>query len=232
MGPVHALGWTLNYEMFFYAVFAAALLLPRRVAVPGILVLYAAMATASWNYPLPEPVNYWCSPIILEFGYGMLIAFAYREGVRLPRAGVWALLAVALAGYAWSIEVGFLPRWRFAEWGLPGAALVAAFALAKDAPRSGPVARAFAFLGDASYSLYLVHPIAFPFVRRGILPFLPADRAWAQIVYATLLFAASIAAASASYLWFERPITRALQKRIGGMRREKGAVGAPRAAEG
>ena len=33
MAPVHALGWTLNYEMFFYAVFALAIMLPRRSAV-------------------------------------------------------------------------------------------------------------------------------------------------------------------------------------------------------
>src|SRR5437762_11735018 len=34
--PVHLLGWTMNYEMFFYAVFAAAILLPRRAAIPEI----------------------------------------------------------------------------------------------------------------------------------------------------------------------------------------------------
>ena len=157
--------------------------MPRRAAVLSILALYAALVFGTWATPLPEPFNYWRSPIVLEFCFGMLIAFASREGVRLPRAGVYALLAVSLVGYAISIEVGFIPLWRFVEWGLPSAALVAAFALS-DARRQNPVARFFAFLGDASYSIYLVHPIAFPMVRRGLLPFIPVDRAAGQALYA------------------------------------------------
>jgi peptidoglycan/LPS O-acetylase OafA/YrhL len=214
MGPVHALGWTLNYEIFFYVVFALALWLPRRAAVFSVVALFCVIVFGTWTTPLPQPLNFWRSPIILEFCYGMLIAYAYREGVRIPRAATWALFALALAGYAISMEVGFDQLWRFVQWGLPGAALVAAFALARQAQGSGSVARAFAFLGDASYSIYLVHPIAFPFVRRGILPFLPVENAFGQILYAALLIAASIALSVASYLYFERPITRVLQRRI------------------
>jgi exopolysaccharide production protein ExoZ len=33
ISPVVGVGWTLNYEMFFYTVFAVATLLSRRIAV-------------------------------------------------------------------------------------------------------------------------------------------------------------------------------------------------------
>ena len=43
MQPVHGLGWTLNYEMFFYVVFTAAILLPRRFAVMAVATVFLAL---------------------------------------------------------------------------------------------------------------------------------------------------------------------------------------------
>ncbi len=34
--PVLGQGWTLEYEMFFYALFAISMLLPRRVGLAGL----------------------------------------------------------------------------------------------------------------------------------------------------------------------------------------------------
>jgi hypothetical protein len=86
MIPVYDLGWTLNCEMFFYAVFACAIVLPRRRAVLCIVFLFAALATLNlMSGPFPQPLAFWCDPLILEFCFGMLIALAYRAGVRLPR---------------------------------------------------------------------------------------------------------------------------------------------------
>jgi peptidoglycan/LPS O-acetylase OafA/YrhL len=230
MGPVHALGWTLNYEMFFYAVFAAAILLPRRGAVFAIVALFAALVAIGRLVALPQPFAFWCDPLILEFCFGMLVALAYREGVRLPRAICAALLLAALAGYGATAVFGLSLPWRALAWGLPGAALVAALALARDAAPAGLAARAFGYLGDVSYSLYLVHVLVFPIVRRLLVPWL--DHPLMPWVYAFALVAASIVAAILSYRAFERPITRALQTRIGDVRRERGAFSGTRAVEG
>jgi exopolysaccharide production protein ExoZ len=212
IAPIHALGWTLNYEMFFYAVFAVALLLPGRAAIAAIVALYVALVIMNAAHPLPQPLGYWCNPIIIEFCFGMLIAAAYLQGVRLPRMGTTGLLAIALAAYALSVVIGYRPPWRLLQWGVPGAALVAAFALAEVNPIPGVLARAFAFLGDASYSLYLVHPFTIPFVRRVMGPSLALPLM--QSLYPVALIAAAICAAILSYLVFERPITRALQRRL------------------
>src|ERR1041385_2180302 len=42
--PLHALGWTLNYEMFFYVVFAALICLSREIAVTAIVALFCTLA--------------------------------------------------------------------------------------------------------------------------------------------------------------------------------------------
>lgn len=213
MGPVHTLGWTLNYEMFFYAVFAVAILLSRRSAGLAIVTLFIVLVALGRLVALPQPLAFWFNPLILEFCFGMLIAHFYREGIRLPRAASLALLAAAIAAYAASALFGPAVPWRALEWGVPGAALVAALALAKETPQPGPAARAFGVLGDASYSLYLVHAIVFPIVRRLIEPWFALQlMPW---IYALALVAASIAASILSYRWFEKPITRVLQKRIG-----------------
>jgi len=211
--PVHLLGWTLNYEMFFYAAFAVAILLPRRACVTTVCVAFAALVALGRLIVLPLPVLFWSNPIILEFCYGMLIALTYREGFRLPVAGAWALGIVAIVAFA---AMHYPPQawsdWRALFWGLPAAALVASCALSSKTWHPGPAGRFFGLLGDASYSLYLVHPLTFPLVRWTVgRLFVGTDAGW---VYAAIAWLVAIAASVACYLVFERPITRALQGRL------------------
>jgi peptidoglycan/LPS O-acetylase OafA/YrhL len=215
MQPVHGLGWTLNYEMFFYVVFTAAVLLPRRAAVLAVTAVFLVFVVIGRAFTLPQPLKFWSQPIILEFCLGMIIASAYRSGVRWPRAVSWAVAIAAVAALAVSAHG---VRWSAAfasllEWGLPAAALVAACTLARDTTAPGAVARCFGFLGDVSYSLYLVHPLVVAGARRTVAHWIDFSSVpWA---YAPLIFLGSIAAAIVSYLAFERPITRALQRRTG-----------------
>src|SRR4029077_8737560 len=188
--PVHLLGWTLNFEMFFYAVFAFAILLPRRAAVPAVCAVFLALAVLGRYVVLPLPFLFWANPIILEFCYGMVIALIYREGFRLPPAAAWGLGIAACAAYA----SAYAPttEWRVLYWGLPGAALVASCALSASTWRPGPAGRFVGLLGDASYSLYLVHPLTFPLVRWTIGRFfVGTDAGW---IYAAIAYAAAIAA--------------------------------------
>jgi peptidoglycan/LPS O-acetylase OafA/YrhL len=211
--PVHLLGWTLNFEMFFYAVFAAAILLPRRAAVAAVCVALAALVTLGRHATLPLPFLFWANPIVLEFCLGMLIAAAYREGVRLAPAAAWALgIAACLAFAAMHNPPQAWGEWRLLFWGLPSAALVASCALSESTWRPGPAGRFFGLLGDASYSLYLVHPLAFPLVRWTAGRWF--DFSSVPWVYAGVAFVAAIAASVACYWAFERPITRALQRRL------------------
>jgi exopolysaccharide production protein ExoZ len=75
--PVLAQGWTLNYEMFFYLIFAAAIALPRQVAVPataGVLIAFTLVGSF-----LPEGIlAYLSSPIVLWFALGIGLAVLWR----------------------------------------------------------------------------------------------------------------------------------------------------------
>ena len=113
---------------------------------------------------LPLPFAYWFDPIILEFCFGMAIALAYRAGLRLSPAFVWLLILAAIAAFAATTVWGASAPWRALAWGAPSAAIVAALVLSSRVAPAGPVGRVFGFLGDASYSIYLTHPLVFPVV--------------------------------------------------------------------
>jgi exopolysaccharide production protein ExoZ len=216
VGPLFALGWTLNYEMLFYVLFTFAVALPRRSAVFATTLLLASMVTIGNVTKLGMPFEFWCNPIVLEFCFGMAVALAYREGVRLSIAWSCALIAAAVAVLTASQIVGHNilgltnPIWRTFEWGLPSATIVAATALADHARWvDGAPTRIFAVIGDASYSLYLVHPFAFAAVRRAVTSLY--DFSSMQWVFAAVLVCAALVAALGCYYAFERPVTRRLK---------------------
>ncbi|MGB8184237.1 MAG: acyltransferase, partial [Pseudolabrys sp.] len=96
--PIVGQGWTLNYEMLFYVVFAVAVAAPRRLAVAATaFFLIGLVFIGRFVDGLPTAVAFWADPIIIEFIFGMGIALAYREGVRLPRL---AAVALIVAGFA------------------------------------------------------------------------------------------------------------------------------------
>jgi peptidoglycan/LPS O-acetylase OafA/YrhL len=216
--PVHVLGWTLNYEMFFYVLFAVALLLPRRAAVMAITALFVGFTVIGRLFALPLPFAFWFDPIILEFCFGMAIALAYRAGVSLPRAGGWILIVAAIAAFAASTVLTVSAPWRALMWGVPSAAIVAALVLSRQGAAAGPIGRAFGFLGDASYSIYLTHLLVLPVVGWTLPRWIDFSQMpipamlWA---YAVIAYVCAVAAACACYLLFERPVTRWLQGRIG-----------------
>ena len=208
MLPVHLLGWTLDYEMFFYLVFALALTLTRRNAVFAVTALFLALAVAGRVFALPQPFAFWCDPVILEFCFGMLIALAWREGARLPRGAAALLVIAGFAALALGTMTGGWPRLLL--WGVPAAAIVAGAVLA--GPREGgAITRVFVFLGDASYSIYLVHWLAI-LALTGLVAYLRLDIAAAPWAYVAAHALFALAASVAVYLAFERPVTRALQR--------------------
>jgi peptidoglycan/LPS O-acetylase OafA/YrhL len=161
MQPAFGLGWTLNYEMFFYVVFTPFLLLARRAAVIGAgILLCVLVAFGPAIGPSSHLLAFWSDPIIIEFVFGMEIALIAGAGITLPfMARVLLVAGGIVAFHADADGVGIRPI----IYGLPAAAFVAAAALGPPAGSIGRFEKLLVRLGDASYAMYLVHP----FVMRG-----------------------------------------------------------------
>ena len=211
--PLYSLGWTLNYEMFFYALFAVAIALPRRRAVPaliGALILVVSLGQAF--APLPQPLAFWSDPIVLEFAFGMALGWASAEGFLLNRPFRLGLAVAGLALLTLDLtQPGQLPVLpRPLAYGLPAAFLVASAGLASPERRGAEnlLVRWGVIVGDASYGLYLLHP----FVIRALREFVTRS-ALASLVgpwgFVMLSIPCAAAAAIGVNRIFERPITRA-----------------------
>lgn len=155
-------GWTLWYEMLFYAVVLAAIVVaPRRQATAIAAVLACLLAIGIVFAPAGPVWEVYTNPLLLEFLAGYGFGVWRQRGGRLS-AGLGAgLCGIALAGFAVAaVFAGAPEHWpRIVWWGLPAAALVIGAVTLDDAGRIGRV-RLLHLLGDASYSIYLSHGIS------------------------------------------------------------------------
>jgi exopolysaccharide production protein ExoZ len=137
--PILGVGWTLNHEMFFYACFAVAIMLPRRLAVLALSVALFAFTNAGsyFGFMMHAPLSVWAASFVCEFCFGMWIAAAYREGVRIPVVASVAVSAVGLALMIYTHIEAFTVISRVMGWG-GGAALVVAGIVLADTTRKVP----------------------------------------------------------------------------------------------
>jgi peptidoglycan/LPS O-acetylase OafA/YrhL len=126
-----------------------------------------------------------------------------------------ALIAFAAARFA-PIEISD----RLLQFGVPAGLIAAAFILAPEPSRPGPVRRALSAGGDASYTLYLSHPFAANAVVLAWAHFGPAAP-WLGLALAMTI---AVAGAMIFYRTIERPVTEALQRAFGLRRSREAAV--------
>lgn len=82
-GPIMAIGWTLNYEMFFYACFylCSTICHPKRGVIYSIVATILTFIGTIKNKEMIEPFAAWCNPIVLEFAIGIFIYIVYQKGL-------------------------------------------------------------------------------------------------------------------------------------------------------
>lgn len=225
--PIHTLGWSLNYEVFFYLIFAATLALPMRKAVGATVAVMLAVVGAGLLWP-PTSVAlaFWSQPIVLEFALGLLIGWAWMLRSRPIPAGLM-LVGIAVA-VAWLVADPFgLIRvgeggvtandlTRLMGWGVPAALILASVSLFERGapPIKSTGLSALAKLGDWSYSLYLMHPFALMFTAK-IWLMLGLQRWLHWQVLGLLLVGSSVLLAVLCYRFVEQPSLRWLQQRFG-----------------
>ncbi len=213
--PMLKLGWTLNYEMFFYLLFTITIVLKplkRTLAIGAFFV--ALVGFVAVTQPTAAPLAFWGDPIVFEFIFGCLIGCLDLRGLtqRIPAAAAFAVLAVGVAGF---VFMDGLAINRVFARGVP-ALLMVLSALALE--RTGAVTfgrRLIHFLGNASYSIYLSHLYSVIFFRIVWEKLhLPTETLPWALTFVALCVATGIGGGCVTYLLVEKPLGRLIRKPV------------------
>lgn len=219
--PLFEVGWTLNYEMYFYAIFAFWLafwttyraLFLISATVIGAIVAANLLTWGQQTFEY-EGSGFFASPIAIEFCFGLLLAafFSDQKGSKglhivVGLIGLSLLLWTAIAVKGTVADEPY--RLRSLVWGPPAAAIVYS-ALAVKEVRTG-LGAALLLIGNTSYSIYLAHVfvvIAYSHgIKKGLITGSPVPWVLSIIVVAILV-------GIAVFYLIERPMTRFLQARF------------------
>lgn len=152
--PLLFLGWTLCFEMYFYALFCMCLN-AGRYAVWLACALLSLIVLVGWIWPEGGTLwHFYTSPMILEFAFGLTLSQIYAIGrpFERGRAALAVLLAIgALLLYLLDPDLPSVIKHGFV------ATLIVACCLSLP-PLRGRWVAILVLLGDASYALYLSHP--------------------------------------------------------------------------
>jgi peptidoglycan/LPS O-acetylase OafA/YrhL len=216
-------GWTLVYEMFFYLLFAAALLTGRwrRVTLVGLfalcLIVWPLATTGGVHYDamrgyrrLGGYAAIATNPMIWDFAFGAIIGWirATRFTPR-DRGLLGCLVALTIGVVSWQLISGYRGGHGPTRWGIPMAAMVLALTL-YDKAYPIEVPRWLRWLGDISFSLYLFH------VLPQMVPRLVKDQPTLMTGggFFVACIVAGVVLSYLSYRWLERGLAEWLRRAI------------------
>lgn len=210
--PILFVGWTLAFEFAFYVSLLPWLRVEHSRRLTGAALMTAVLAGVGLLLaPRLDLAALFLNPIWFEFLAGILLFGLWRRGlpcqVGLAAGGV-GLIALAV-GFAVRVVPDVKHFAVFDEgagagralfWGVPYA-LVLAGLLSLGGKGSRPFWRGLCKVGDASYSLYLVHPMALLLIEYRLPPgLLPPD------IISLLGFTAAVSLGLVAHLWVELPM--------------------------
>jgi exopolysaccharide production protein ExoZ len=198
--PLLVPGWSLNYEMFFYALFAVSLLVPTRFRLASLLSTLGALVLAGHLVAPTSPVlSTYTNPRLLEFAAGALIGHFWIRGVFRVHL-LASVLCIGLGAYILAM-MSELPDWA----PMVGAALIVGGSLN---PALGELrSRLFLGLGNASYSIYLTHIFTLGALRVVWVRLVPHVSLESAIAFMLVALAVCAAVGFAVYRWVETPLT-------------------------
>ncbi len=166
--PLYYLGWTLNYEMFFYLMFSIAIWLRYQLRTYICSAIILALTIAGLFIHADEYgilAYVYTRPIMLDFVLGMLIAQSADVLLAKTNRNTSLYVGLGFVGLVlmFSLNKIFDAAYTIAPitntfftQGVPAAMLVLGAVLLEKAGRATGRSWLTA-LGDASYSLYLFH---------------------------------------------------------------------------
>ena len=196
----------------FYGVFAATLWLPRRIRGAGLVAILLAMPVVGlWLVRFSVASDFYLSPLTAELGFGVALALVMKRWNPHPTLAYLFLLGGAVLAVVGAAAWDGNPFERLVLLCLP-MILVLTGAVGLDRAGRMPIWRLPKALGDASYALYMIHPLMLSAMVQIWKRFGGATAPGCVFIMLTLV--ATALAGLLVHALIERPLTGALQRSL------------------
>jgi hypothetical protein len=219
--PALAVGWSLNYEVYFYLLIGLSMLFGKQrwlvltgwllastLLLPLITNGFVMMNLSEWYGYGASYLSLMTNPVLLFFLTGIGISFIYNSTIEPPSL-FWANAHVGLAVMVFVLSyfqvIQLLPGWfnHILSCGLLLFSL-----LQRNKIKAYTIPAFLLFVGNCSFSLYLVHPVVLNVFPKIIKTWGGAFQGWIVfgLVFLAILF---LAGASQRYIekWLSSKIT-------------------------
>jgi exopolysaccharide production protein ExoZ len=215
--PLHAVGWTLTHELWFYLVFGVVIFLPKKYFAHAI-VLWAAIiifATITGFAPTSPELLLFTNPLGLEFIAGILAAFLCKKIPDQLAKGILIIgvISFVLAMFAHATNANiFFAQYapRVYTFAIPSFLII--LGLAKSEQLGMRIPNPFIKLGDWSYALYLIHVPVFALTGRIFARFSKPNSVFDNLIFCAIALIGAIIAAAILHIAFEKPIMKMAHK--------------------
>jgi exopolysaccharide production protein ExoZ len=213
--PILPVGWTLNFEMLFYVLFAAALAFRVRVIYILIPVLGLLSCAAFYRTPGAPAITAFADPIVLDFLAGVLIALFLKKIQLISAKAMVMAGCIALFGILVYLPHTSISLTRTVIYG-GGAAVIVATTIVCEPYLTKILPGWVLLLGDASYSIYLIQSFTLPIAAALLIRGRVFDRGMSSglvecfcIIFGSVV---TVIAAVPMYRLIEYPMTKTLKR--------------------
>ena len=214
--PVIIVAWTLQYEMFFYLLFAF-LILNRWLffVILGMIsfIYFYNFFTKFDSFPL----DFLSKNYILLFSFGVIVSIIHNSK-KLDKNHAIICLSIGLVFFTSIsvdkvLQVNFFETWRVVLYGLASSLIVLGLVQLEDNDYVIGGQNSIQLLGNSSYALYLIH---FPLISLlcKLCLFIQLDNLGVvgAIVAFIVIFCSCLIASVVFHLWIEKPVGAYLKR--------------------
>ena len=215
--PLHAVGWTLVHELWFYLVFGFLLLIPSRYFAIGISIwasILLFLAIIGFDTQSPE-LRLITHPLGLEFICGAIVGLiAKKVPTKFGKPILSTGLMLMIAGFIHATPTAndFFARTtdRVIWFAIPFALIV--LGLVKIEENEWKAPKNLVRIGNYSYALYLIHVPVFAAIGRLMARFSNPNSLADNIVFCIISLIVALIASAILHILFERPIMKMAHK--------------------
>jgi len=205
--------WTLSFELYFYLCFGIFMILGLLLGLTAmslffVISIIGGLALSNGGEFLHLATN----TLLLEFIAGAWIAYFFVSGTRLSKTSSDILLFCAVVAFLGSLGYGYHRLPSMLSWGIPSTLLITGSVFRERAGGLMRPVQKTSFLGDSSYSLYLLHLLIIDLLITAVLPVYHVSTS-ANVALCLTLIPACVIVAHLLYLFVECRLVESLQFR-------------------